>query len=271
MTKMKKIKVLGLITTLIIIFFSCEDEIYNPVGQRNTAVIPAISDLDPGIFDSKDLLNTYIEFKISLSPGTTAEKVAIVASYEDNFERVTIKDVTTFPSTVKISASEVAQKLGISLAKVKNGDVFTFELLSSANGLTTRSNAVVSVPVACAYNAALATGSYHSVSSDWNSEGDITITSDPKDPYTVYVAGLEEIEGLDEDQGPLVMHINPATYEIIADETVLASDAWGYGSISYSGSGVYGSCDGSYIMYFEISLSALGSQGTFRFDFTRNK
>lgn len=136
--------------------------------------------------------------------------------------------------------------------------------------MTTRSNAVLSVPVACAYNVELAAGSYHTVSSDWNSEGNITITANPEDPYTVYVAGLEEIEGLDEDQGPLVMHISPATFEVTADKTIIASDAWGFGSISYSGNGVYNSCDGSYTMYFNITLSALGSQGTFKFDFTRN-
>jgi hypothetical protein len=268
---MKRIKTLGLIITLIIIFFSCEDEIYNPVGQRNMAVIPVISDIDPGIFDSKDLKNSYVEFVINLSAGTDADKVTVVGSYEDNFERIPITEVTSFPETVRIQSSDVAKKLGIALDDIKNGDVFTFELLTSANSLTTRSNAVLSVPVACAYDAALSTGSYHSISADWNSEGDITISVDPHDPFTVYVAGLEAIEGLDEDQGPLVMHINPATYEVIADETVIASDAWGYGSISYSGNGVYSSCDGSYTMYFDISLSALGSQGTFMFEFTRNQ
>jgi len=266
---MKRIKTIGLIITLIMILFSCE-ELKDPAGQRNIAVIPVISDIDPGIFDSRDLKNSYVAFVISLSAGTNADKVTVVASYEDNSERITITEVVSFPATVRILSSDVAQKLGIALDEINNGDVFTFELLTAANGLTTFSNAVLSVPVACAYDAALATGSYHSISTDWNSEGDITISVDPDDPYTVYVAGLEEIEGLDEDQGPLVMHINPATYEVIADETVIASDGWGYGSISYSGNGVYSSCDGSYTMYYDISLSALGSQGTFKFDFIRN-
>ncbi|MCX6253454.1 MAG: hypothetical protein NTV31_03135 [Bacteroidia bacterium] len=47
-------------------------------------------------------------------------------------------------------------------------------------------------------------------------------------------------------------------------------DAWGYGTISYSGSGLYSSCDGSYAMYFDISIGAFGNQGTFAFNFTRN-
>jgi hypothetical protein len=78
------------------------------------------------------------------------------------------------------------------------------------------------------------------------------------------------MEGLVEDQGPLEMHINPATYSVTVPEKVISSDAWGYGAISYSGNGVYSSCDGSYTMYFDISLGAYGNQGTFTFTFTRN-
>jgi hypothetical protein len=266
---MKKIKVLGLIITMIMIFFSCED-VKDPAGLRGIAVVPAISGINPGIFDSKDLEHSYVEFVVNVPAGMHVDNIAIIGSYNGNLERIKITEATSLPATVRISSSDVAQKLGIALNNINNGDIFTFEVLTASNGRTTRSNAVLSVPVACAYDKALAVGSYHSVSSDWNSEGNITITSDPDDPYTVYVAGLEEIEGLNEDRGPLVMHINPATYTVIADETVIASDAWGYGSISYAGTGVYSSCDGSYVMYFGISLEALGNQGTFKFDFTRN-
>ena len=66
------------------------------------------------------------------------------------------------------------------------------------------------------------------------------------------------------------MHINPATFAVTADNTVLASDFFGYGAISYSGQGVYNSCDGSYTMNFNISIGAYGSQGLFKFNITRN-
>jgi len=155
------------------------------------------------------------------------------------------------------------------LGDIHNGEVFTFEAITTNNGTTTRSNAAINVPVACAYDVNLATGSYHSVSDDWASEGDITITADPADQYTLYVSGLEEMEGLVEDQGPLVMHINPIDYSVVADKTVLASDAWGFHNIAYEGTGVYSSCDGSFVMYFEISVDE-GSWGTYQFTFTRN-
>jgi len=143
--------------------------------------------------------------------------------------------------------------------------------LTLANGIATYSPAVLLVAVACAYDVNLAEGIYHSVSPDWNSESNITLTADPDDPYKIYVSGIEEIEGLVEDQGPLVMYVNPATYNVTVPEKVISSDAWGYGSISYSGYGLYSSCDGSYTMYFDISFSKYGDQGTFGFTFTGNQ
>src|SRR4030042_1183488 len=267
--KMKRIKTLGLIITLILISLSCE-ELPDPAGLRGCAVGPGISGLDPGVFDSKDLQNSYVEFSVAVPAGSSVDKITIVGSYNDNSEEVTITEITSFPAVVRILSSDAAQKLGIALSDIENGDIFTFELLTLANGRATRSIAVLSIPVACAYDVNLAEGSYHSVSSDWNSEGDITLTADADDQYKIYVSGLEEMEGLVEDQGPLVLYIDPAIYIVTVPEKVISSDAWGYGTISYSGYGVYSSCTGSYSMYFDISIGSYGSQGIFGFTFTRN-
>ena len=67
-----------------------------------------------------------------------------------------------------------------------------------------------------------------------------------------YVSGLETIEGVNEDKGPLVMHINPLTYVVTADKTVLASSAFGYHNLSYAGTGTYDTCTGTYTMIFDI-------------------
>lgn len=267
---MKNIKTLGLIITLIMISISCE-KLPDPAGLRGVAVVPAISDINPGIFDSKDLENSFVEFTITVPEGTQPEKITVQGSYQNNSERVTITEVTSFPATVKVFSSDVAEKLGVGLNEIENGDVFSLELLTLANGIATYSPAVLLVAVGCAYDVNLAEGIYHSVSPDWNSEGNITLTADPDDPYKIYVSGIEEIEGLVEDQGPLVMYINPATYSVTVPEKVISSDAWGYGSISYTGYGLYSSCDGSYTMYFDISFSKYGNQGTFGFTFTRNQ
>jgi hypothetical protein len=265
---MKKINTLGLIFTLIMIIMSCE-ELPDPAGLRGKAVVPAITDLNPGIFDSKDLENSYVEFVVTVPAGSTPEKITVQGSFQDNYERVTISEVTSFPSTVRILSSDAAQKLGIALSEIVNGDTFTFELLTLANSTETRSPAVLIIPVACAYDVNLAIGSYHSIS-DWPSEYDVTITADPDDPYTVFVAGLSEIDGCVEDNGPFVLHINPITYAVTAEEKMLASDYYGFGSVTFSGSGTFSSCDGAYTLYIDISVGAYGSQGIYQFDVTRN-
>lgn len=266
---MKNIRTLGWIFTLVTIFIGCE-ELPDPAGIRGVAVVPAITDIDPGIFNSKDLTNSYVEFVITVPAGTRPKKITVVGSFKDNYERVIITEVTSFPATVRISSSDVAKKLGISLDQIANGDIFTFELLTMDNEVTTRSTAVLFVAVACGYDVNLATGSYHSVSPDWGSEGNITLTADPGDPYKIYVSGLEEIEGLVEDLGPLEINIDPSTYSVTVPEKAISSEAWGYGSISYAGTGVYSSCDGAYTMYFDISLGSLGNVGKYGFTFTRN-
>ena len=267
---MKKIISLGFAPLIVMILIGCK-ELPDPAGIRGVAVVPGITNVDPGIFDSKDLENSYVEFVVTVPEGTTADKISIVGSYQDNNERVPITEITSFPATVRISSADAAQKLGILLADLSNDDLFTFELLTQAGGITTRSKTLLIVPVACAYDKSLAEGSYHSVSPDWNSEGNITLTADADDPYKIYVRGIEEIEGLVEDQGPLVMYINPATYNVTVPEKVISSDAWGYGSISYRVYGTYSSCYGSFTLYFGISLSIYGDQGVFNFSFTRNQ
>ena len=265
---MKKIRKIGIVITLLMIVNSCE-ELPDPAGLRGVAVVPAIEDVDPGIFDSKDLENTYVQFVITVPEGSDPEKITVMGSFRDNFERVLLTEYTTFPATVTLKAADVAQKVGVSLNEIVNGDVFTFELLTKANNLATYSTAVLLVPVACAYDVALATGGYHAVS-DWPSENDVTIAADPADPYTIFITDLGAIDGITEDNGPFVLHIDPATYNITCETKTLASDYYGYGAVTYSGYGVYSSCDGAYMLYIDISVGAYGSQGVYLFEMTRN-
>ncbi len=266
---MKKYNSLILSFTLILLLFGCEEQ-KDPAGLRGVAIIPVISDLNPALFDSKDLENSYIQFNVALPEGTQADEVIIQGSYNGNMERVTITQVNSFPATVRILSSDAAQLLGLSLADIHNGDVFMFEIVTVNNGLTTRSNDVIYVPVACAYSTAMSTGSYHAVS-DWPSENDVTITVDPEDQYTVYVSGLAAIDDITEDNGPFVMHINPVNYSVSTETKTLASDYWGYGAVTYSGDGTFSSCDGAYTLNIDISIGAYGSQGVYIFQLTRNQ
>jgi hypothetical protein len=265
--KMKNNKTFGLIITLIMLFISCE-ELPDPAGERGVAIVPGISGLNPGVFDINDLENSYVRFTVNLPEGASVAKATLIGSYNNNHADVTIAELTTFPATVTITSADAAQKLGIALADIERGDVFDFELLITASGRTTRSTPLV-VPAACVYSTSMSTGSFHSVSTDWNSEGDITITADANDPYKLYVSGLEEMEGLVEDLGPLVMYVDPVTYAVNVPRKAIASDAWGMHNIAYEGSGTFSTCDGIFTMSFTISVDE-GSWGANAFTFTRN-
>ena len=212
---MKRINTIGLTIFLVIVFFGCE-EVKDPAGQRNVGIVPVISDVS-GIYISGEL-SSFIQFKVSLESGATVENAQIVVSSQDNFQRVKIAEVTSFPSDFTFTLGDVAEKLGA----INDGDVIYIEVVTTKDGVTTRSNAALAPIVYCQYDVAVAVGSYHSVSTEWNSEGDITLKDNPADQFTIYVSGLETIDGLNEDQGPLVMHIDPVTFSVIADKTVLA-------------------------------------------------
>jgi hypothetical protein len=265
---MKKIKTLGLTVTILILAIGCT-KLKDPAGRRNIGVVPVISNVEPAIFDSKDLVNSYVQFEVGLPGGFQADGAVIEASYNNNSERIQVAQVTSFPATVKVVSGDVLQKLGLTTSDVSNGDVFTLELVTTVNSVPYRSNSVLFISVACAFDKALTIGSYHSVSADWITSGNITITDDPNNPYTIYVTGLETLDGLIEDKGPLVMHIDPVTFAVVADKTVLASSGFGYHNIAYSGTGTYSSCDGSYAMSFDISSDELDF-GIFTFNMTKN-
>jgi len=265
---MKRIKILGLIFTLIITIFGCEEE-KDPAGLRDVGVAPAITDLSGILINGEP--SSSIQFNVDFEIPTSVDKAEIVVSLRDNFERLKVVDLASFPADITITLGDVINALGVAPAAINAGDGLYFEVEITKNGLLTRSNAALSVIVLCEYEPALAFGGYNAVSVDWGAEGIISITADPSDPYTVYVSGLEAIEGLNEDQGPLVMHIDPASFVVTADETVIASEAWGFGAISYSGTGQFNSCTGEYVMDYEITLEALGSLGSYRFNLTRTQ
>lgn len=266
---MKKLRILGFIIILMMYSISCE-ELPDPAGERGAAIVPGITGLNPGVYDVNDLQNAYVQFTLNIPEGASVSKITIAGSYNNNHADVTITELTTFPSVVTISSSDAAQKLGISIDDLERGDVFDFEMLTTSGGRTTRSTPLV-IPVACVYSVSMSTGSYHSVSppSDWNTEGDITLTADPDDPYKIYVSGLETMEGLVEDLGPLVMHVDPVTYAVTVPHKAIVSSAFGYHNLAYEGSGTYSSCDGTYTMTFTISVDE-GSWGANAFTFTRN-
>jgi hypothetical protein len=260
---MKRIKILRLTIILIAVLFGCE-EAKDPAGQRNVGIVPLLTDVN-GMFISGEP-NSFVQFKVDLQAGAAVENAQIVVSSREEFQRVKIADITSFPSDFTFTLGAITEKIG----EINEGEFIYIEVVTTKDGIRTRSNAALAQMVYCGYDVALATGAYHSVSpsSEWNSEGDISLKADLVDQFKIFVTGLETIDGLNEDKGPLVMHIDPVTFSVVADKTVLASDAWGETNIAYEGTGSYNSCSGEYSMSFNISTDQT-DYGSFAFTFTR--
>lgn len=265
---MKRFKIFGLITALILVVSSCETEVTDPAGLRGEGVFPTITGLNPAVYDSNDLENTFVQFTVDVDDSRVSE-VVVLASLNGDKKREEIARVSSFPGTVKLPLSEVASKLGMQLSSVKLGDIFNIELQTIQGGKTYFSNAAFNAAVVCAYNPELVTGSYRAVSEGWAVDGNVEITADPDNEFVLYVTGLAALDGLTEDQGPLRMEVNELNYDVVAVKTVLASSAFGYTNIAYAGSGKLNTCDGTFEMLFTITVDQ-GSFGAYDFVLTKN-
>jgi len=267
---MKKYKIFGLIFSLVLLLSACETDVVDPAGIRGVGFAGTITDANPAIFVDGDLDISYVQFTVDVQEGAVYDDAYIVVSYNSVSQRTRIKDVSSFPAEINITAEEAAAALGMSINDVASEDYFVFELELVADGKVTRSNAGLTVRVVCPFDPALAVGSYNAVSAGWAVNGNVTLEADEDDPYTIKVYGLAALDGLDEDQGPLVMHINPLNFEVTAPRAVLATEVWlGYTDLAYQGFGEFNSCTGAYEMSFTITVSA-GSYGAYNFTLTRN-
>lgn len=260
---MKKYKLLIFLAAMILSFSACETDVDDPAGPRNEGVIPSITNLNPAVFDVNDLANTFIKFDVDVT--SAVSEVVVVASFNGDLRRVTLKSYTTFPAKDEvIYMRDVAAAMGISLDEISPGDLFTLELLTIQGPKTYRSSAVINAAAVCLYDPAMVSGDYKAVSPDWPADGPVTITVDPDNKFIVYVAGLAALDGLDEDQGPLKMVVDSLNFEVEAVRTVLATAAFGYDNIAYEGFGTLNTCDGTYSMNFTITVDQ-GSFGQYFF------
>ncbi|MCJ7449923.1 MAG: hypothetical protein MUO72_19795 [Bacteroidales bacterium] len=229
---MKRIKMLGLIITLMMICLSCE-ELKDLAGERGIASVPSISTPNPGFLINGDE-NSYIQFVVNIVSETQPEKTEVVVSHGTNFERMKIAELTSFPATVSITLGEVLDAIGAEMSAINTGDVIYVEVETTLNGKITRSSASLAIPVVCAFDPALAIGEYRAVSATWPADGPVTLTADP------------------------------------ADKTALASVCGSYHNYSYAGAspGSFNSCDGKYTMVFTITVDE-GGWGNYAFTFTR--
>jgi hypothetical protein len=289
-----KLKILTILAIGILLFPTCQKDPDLRMPDLQTGIIPLIEkdatkDLNLSFLD---LAGFNATVKVDLYYADKPKSMNLMVSMNDDAENTAVvkSNINSFPTSVDVTTANLVDILpGLdSINQLQLGDYFRFyvdvtledgTVINGSDTLYAAYSAdILSLPgasldvvytVVCPLDPAMTVGSYHVISLDWVAEGDVTITADLEDPNTVYVAGLAAIEGLVEDQGPLVMHLDPLTYEVIADRTVIATDYWGYTNGAFGGSGTYNTCTGGYVMKYEISVDE-GSFGEYTFTFTRN-
>jgi hypothetical protein len=270
---MKKFKIISIIAAAVFTFSSCSVN-ENPVEQRGVGVVPAISDVYPGVFDSNDPQNTYVQFTLGIADADKGKvsEMSVQVSSGSKFERKEILKVTTFPTVVKVALKDVTTALGMNLSDVKLGDDFMIEVVTPVNGKPYYSPAAIKASVVCGYNPTMCSGSYSSAANDWG-EGDVTITVDPTDEYILYVSGLAEQEGLTED-APLKIVIDPTNYSLTAKSVIaISTEEWGpdgtYDNLTIDGKGSINTCDGTITFSSSIYVDQGSFSGNFNFILTK--
>ena len=251
-------------------------EYENPVKERGTYAAPLMSDPDPAYF-TDNIEASVVKFDLSLPQGQSVDKAAIEVTSKG--KSAIIKEISLPAKDVTVTASEVLSALSISVSDYNLGDVFFLYVLTTKNGVTTRSGAAFAIPVVCFFEPGMLTGKFYYISEDWDEEGSVTITADPNDPYTVYISGMAETQGLTGNGGRIHLKMNPANFSITGDRSVIANNLleWdfpaNYLDYNYTAmSGNYSACDDAYVLTFRIQVLLNGSYtgwGNFLFTFTR--
>ncbi len=120
------------------------------------------------------------------------------------------------------------------------------------------------------YDPATIAGTYNAFSASWAVDGPVTITVDGDDPYTLYVDGVIEAEGIPGNGEPMVWHVDPETNEVTCDPEIIASDYYGYADMYYEGSGTLFPCAGNtFNMALSPQILNVGGWGPQGFTFTK--
>lgn len=270
---MKFAKLCILLSAFSLLFTACENGNENLVQERGTNVSPVVSGIKPAVFTTD--LDSYVKFYVSLPDGESVDKGYVEVGVDSTIAEV--EEISSFPDSVTLKLSDVATALGLS--SVETGTVFNVYITTEKDGRKTRSlTGSFQVSVVCAFDEALTIGSYAEESTDWGVAGNVTMTADSSDPYTIYISGMQSVEGLT-TQGtstPVTIYIDPDSYAITGGSTIFAPNLSDFGSsyASYTNytftvsSGTYTPCDGMYSIKFKITVDQ-GSFGTYSFTFSR--
>lgn len=267
---MKQYKILAVFFAFAMIFSSCEDTNETLVGSRGVAVVPIISDVNPAFYTT-DFSSTFVKFTVDLQDGDTVDAAELQVTYKGKTEVLQV--INSFPAVITLPAAEVLADLNLAESDVEVDDFFLFHVVTTSQGTSSRSLAAVKVFVTCEFDPILTEGSYHFVSEDMGTEGDVTLTADTNNPYLIAVNGLFAAEGGAPNNNVLYLKINPNNFSVTHETTLLGTtDPFGdgYGNYTFGpSSGLYKSCPGTFEMVFAVSVTE-GSFGNNKYIFTRN-
>lgn len=255
------------------LFAACEDTNEDLVKQRGVGVVPIMGNMKPALFFATDLASSYVEFDVDLLENDDVESAKIEVVYNDSISAI-VAECNSLPAKVHIDAVDVFDKLGVDESAVSAKDVLYVYVLTTSNGVTTRSIAAGRIKILeCAYEEEMASGSYYCVSEDWEAEGSVELNK--VDDYTFEVVGFNEnIEGISDYGTNIILEIDPETFDLanVGDAFVLAPDLAEWDMADYTGytytivSGSYDTCSGTYTVVFSITVDQ-GSYGEFKFEF----
>ena len=230
---MKKIHIsLSIVSLVILMVFGCdtnEDDLMQ--AYVTGAVFPQITEVNSSFFDILDVDNAYINFTANVDM-ELAESITIEKTYRGT--KTEMGTYTSVPVNVNVTALEaVADIDGVSVGDLELGDVFLFEVIvTSKNGLRTRSNVIVNAPVACKSDLG-GTYNYSTVVTSVDDGGDIGGCSNPvigEGSFTEDGAGFYRVSDATFGQYDCAWGDTPAVGVTISDVcntlTVGGSDQW---------------------------------------------
>ncbi len=251
-----------------LLFMACENTNENLVQQRGKAVIPVMTDVAPAFFTT-DYANSFVAFSLHLEEGDVVDAAEIQITHAG--EQLVLMPINSFPAEMTITAAEVYDAFNLNPEEVATGETFLLHVVTTANGVSSRSQAALEILVTCQFDESVITPEYLAYSSGWGVEGSVSIETDVNDPLTLHLSGLPELEGGAGNGNKVVLSIDPNTFGISGAKTIVAdNDPYGYGYTNFYYEpigGLYNSCDGSFTVKFRIGVDQ-GSWGTFDFEFS---
>ena len=269
---MKKINIYYILALLFAVSFAaCEDTNENLVKERGAAVVPKISNIGPGFYTT-DFENSYIKFDVAIPEGQKVDDAEIQATFKD--KTTVIEKITSFPTTIQITASDVISKMGLSDNDVELGDSFIIDVVTTFEGVTTRSyTGSIKASVTCELFIDDFVGTHIVSLDEWDGGG-----------YQVEVKKISEtelsVEGMFDGyaDNPMIIKINPIDHSITVPKQMLVANPtawWGspspYLDFSLAGVGTLDACEISLSFSAEATVDAGSFGGGIKFKIGKEK